>query len=157
FQQRRRLLELLVFEELPHQLLARIILPGLGLLGAGQQHLAFDLHERRRSDEEITGALHVDQFDEPKVFEKLLSDLGDGNIDDVYLVALDEIEQQIKRAAEGVEIDRVVHASWSVASYQWSVYPDLDHGPLVEGQPVGCDGHGAGDGQRRRRGRDALL
>ena len=109
-QRRGRVLELAVFEELLHQLAPRV---GLVLVGfprvGGEEHPALDLHERRGHDEELPRELDVEFAHGLDVVEELVRDARDGDVEDVHLVPLDEVEEQVERAVEGIERDGVGH------------------------------------------------
>src|SRR5205823_299385 len=86
--------------------------------------LALNLHERAGHHDEVADALHVEDRHDVEVVLELLEDARDGDVADVHLVALDEVQQQVERAAERVEIDLViVHERWPVARGWWLVYP----------------------------------
>ena len=107
FEEGGRVLEVLVLDELLHELAARVFL-GLGRrLGVRQQHLALDLHQRGRRHQEVAGAFHVDQREDVEVLLELLGHARHLDVADVHLLALDEEQQQVQRAAEGVEDDLV--------------------------------------------------
>ena len=105
-----RFLGLAILDELLHQLPAGIVLDLLGSLGrAGEKHSALDFHQRGRENEEFAGPFDVDSLDRVQMFEKLLGNLGDGNVADIDLMPLNQIEKQVERAVEGVERDLVDH------------------------------------------------
>jgi hypothetical protein len=103
-------LRLAVLDELPDQLLARVVWLRAGrVVGPGQEELALQLDQGGGQDEELAGPLHVESLDGVQVVEELLGDPGDGDVADVDLVALDEVQEQVERAVEGVECDLVDH------------------------------------------------
>ena len=109
-QRRGGILELAVLEELLDQFAARV---GLGILVdvriGRQQHPALDLHQRRGHDQEVAGELDVELVETLEMLEELVGDRRDGDVENVHLVLLDEVEEQVERAVEGVERDGVGH------------------------------------------------
>ncbi len=107
-QQLGRGLELLVFEQAPHQGLARILV-GILLrrIGARQEHARLDVDERRRHDEELPRHVEVHLLHQVDVVEILPGDERDRNVVDVQLALLDEVQQQIEGPFEIVEPDRI--------------------------------------------------
>ncbi len=108
-QQLGRGLEPLMLEQAAHERLARILL-GILLRGivARQQHPRLDVDERRRHHEKFTGDIETQFGHQIQVFEVLLRDEDDRDVVDVHLVLLDEVQQQIERALEVLQADRIV-------------------------------------------------
>ncbi len=107
-------LELLVLDELVDELPARIELLVLdcvgvdGLLVLGQEHPAFDLHERGGHDEELAGQLELELAHGVEGVEVLRGDLLDGDVVDIELVLADEEQQQVERAFEDLQLDAII-------------------------------------------------
>jgi hypothetical protein len=105
------ILELLVFQELADQLGPRVagalLIRLLGFLPR-QEHGRLDLHQRGGHDQEIARQIDVESLEDLDVLQVLVGDLGDGDIVDIHLFLADEIEQQIERAGEDVEVDAVI-------------------------------------------------
>ena len=101
-------LELLVLEQAPHQRVARIFfvrrIAGRGL-GPRQQHLALDVDQRRRHHQEFAGDVEVELLHQVQVLEVLLGDDRDLDVVDVHLVLLDQMNEQIERAFERLQLD----------------------------------------------------
>ena len=109
-QQFRGGLELLVLEQPPHQRVARILFLALdagGRLGARQQHLRLDVDERRGHHQEFARDVEVQLLHQLDRVEVLLRDERDRDVVDVDLVLPDEVQQQVERPLEVVELDRV--------------------------------------------------
>src|SRR6185369_9637418 len=90
---------LLILEQAPHQLAARI-LPRL-LIAARQQQLRLDAQQARRHLEVIGRLVDAEGSD---TNQKLLGDVGDGDVVDVELLFANEREEQIERARERLEL-----------------------------------------------------
>ena len=92
----------LIFQKAPHQLLAGIslLLAGLLVLFAGQEHAALDVQEGCRHDEKFAGDVHVLVVHLVDIFEVLVGDLDDRNIVDVDLVFFDQVHEEVQRAFE---------------------------------------------------------
>jgi hypothetical protein len=88
-------LESLGLDELPDELLPRVLLlaPFVRLLR--EKHLHLDADQGRRHLEELAGQPEVQRFHEAQVLEVLLRDLGDGDVVDVDLVLPDQVEQEV--------------------------------------------------------------
>ena len=107
-QQFGRDLELLVLEQAPYQQVARIFLvPRVAGRGFGprQQHLALDVNQRRRHDEELAGEVEVQLLQQVQVLEVLLRDDRDLDVIHVHLVLLDQMDEQVERAFERLQLD----------------------------------------------------
>src|SRR5437773_6061666 len=100
---RRGFLELFVFDQLPNQFPARIVLLRffLGwLLIDRKQAAALDVKKVRRHDNEFAGHVDVQFLEGLQILEVLPGDALDGDVVNVELIALDQIKQQIERALE---------------------------------------------------------
>ena len=75
-----------------------------------QEHLALDLHQRGGHHEEIAGALDVDHRQDVEVVLELPGHARDGNVTNVDLLPLDQVEEQVERTAKDVEVDEIIHA-----------------------------------------------
>ncbi len=104
-------LELFVFDQLPDQFPARIVLFRL-LLGRllidRKQAAALDVKKVGRHDDEFAGHVDVQLLESLEVFEVLPGDALDRDVVDVELVALDQIKQEIEWALENLELDLVI-------------------------------------------------
>jgi hypothetical protein len=69
-------------------------------LPAREEQLALDLHQRGGDDEELAGQFDVDQLDDSEVVEELFGDAGDGDVEQVDLVPLDQVEQEVQGAVK---------------------------------------------------------
>src|SRR5512147_78214 len=95
----RRLFERLVFKQTPDQFFARIRPLELILRGFihRKQHLGLDLEQRCSPDEKLAGDGQVQIFHRLDVLEILPGDEVNGNVVDVDLVLLDEVQEKIER------------------------------------------------------------
>ena len=133
----------MIFEQTPDELLARVVLGRLFLrigFGLGQEDARLDVQERRGHADELAGHVEVDLLHRLERLQILLGDQGDGDVEDVDLVLVDEVQQQVERALEigqhefegegrmeGVSgLDRArVPGLWRVCVRR--VFPDLGH------------------------------
>src|SRR5262249_32034118 len=101
----------LVLLELLHELAARVF--GLLRLALGwwQQQARLDLHERRRHHQILARQVEVQLLEEAKVGEILVCDQRDRNVVNVDLVLLDQVQQEIERPFEDVELKARIHTS----------------------------------------------
>jgi hypothetical protein len=65
------------------------------------------VNQRRRHHEELPRDVEVQILHQVDVLEVLFRHLEDRDVVDVHLVPLDEMQQQIERALEIIEVDRV--------------------------------------------------
>ena len=87
-----------MFQEPFHQFLARIFLrlQFIQLRIARQQHLRFDVDQRRRHVNEFRAQLDVHGQRLLHVIQVLGSNLSDGDVVDVDLLLADQIQQQVE-------------------------------------------------------------
>ena len=84
---------------------ARILhLAGLGNLPR-QQHLNFDADERGRHLEELTSDIQAELLNPPHCGQELRGDLRDGNIENVDVLLANQMQQQLERSREPVDLD----------------------------------------------------
>src|SRR6185437_16725230 len=103
---RRRILELAILDQLLHEFAARVgDIVGFFESTRRQKHPALDFHQGRGHHNEIAGQFHVEYLQQLQVFEELLGEGGDGNVEDIDLVPLDEVKEQIERSVESIERD----------------------------------------------------
>ena len=100
----RRLLVPLVFPQPAHELGPRILLV-IDALGPRQQQARLDLRQHRRHREVLGRELEPELLHQVDVFHVLPRDRGDGDIDDVEVLALDQVEKQVERPFERLEKD----------------------------------------------------
>ena len=107
---RALVLELLVLEELLHEAVTRVdLLLEVDVLG-GKQHLRLDHHQRRGEDQELADVVEVEVLDQLDVAEVLLEHARDRDVVDLDLLLPDEVEEQVHRSGEVLELDAIVHA-----------------------------------------------
>src|ERR1017187_1067262 len=97
---------LTVFEEAPHELLARVLL-GRVRGCARQDHLRLDVHEHHLDIEELGRDLEVELLHEDEVLVILPADVGEGQVPDVEFVLPDQVQQQVERPLELRQLHRV--------------------------------------------------
>jgi len=103
-------LEGLVFQELPHQIGPGVLLfRGLVLAGGGQEHAGLDVEQGRGHDEVLPRQVQVQGTHAIQGGEVLFRDQGDGDVGDVDLVLLDEMEQKVQGTCKDVEADFIRH------------------------------------------------
>src|SRR5882724_7080576 len=97
-QKLRRILEFLVFHQALHQVrprIFRLFRPGQRI--RRQQHLRFDVDQRRRHINKFRRHIHVQLFQFVQVVEVLRRDLRNLNIVNIHLLLFDQIQQQVQR------------------------------------------------------------
>ena len=108
-------LELLVFDQLPNQIPARIILVRIflrRLLIDRKQAAALQVNQIRRHDDEFARDIDVQFLECLEIFEVLAGDPFERDLVNVDLVPLDQIKQQIERTFENLELDLVIASMW---------------------------------------------
>jgi hypothetical protein len=95
------LTDLLILEQPPHQLSPRV-LPAVFLLAPGKQHLRLEPHEAAGHVQVVGGLVEAEIVDRLK---KLIGDSGNRDIGDLQLLLSEEMEQQVERTRERVELD----------------------------------------------------
>src|SRR6267154_1637402 len=101
-------LELFVFDQLPDQFPARIVLFRflLGrLLIDRKQAAALDVKKVGRHDDEFAGHIDIQFLESLQVLEVLPGDALDRDVVDVELITLDQIKQEIEWALENLELN----------------------------------------------------
>ena len=106
FELARRELHPLILDQASRQFGPRI----LGLLAGvrpahGQQHSRLDVDEHRRHQEVLAGEFEVSSPDLLDVGQILPRHVGHRNVEDVEVLAPDQVEKQVERALEGLEND----------------------------------------------------
>ena len=123
FEERGGVFDSFIFQKLLDQLVARV-----GQLGGGggfafdgrrlgEEHGAFDFHEGGGHDEEVAGDVDVEAVlvahgsEHVDVAHVAVEDAGDGDVVDIQLVALDEIEEKVEGAVIDVQFYAIFHES----------------------------------------------
>src|SRR5215471_1028501 len=107
-QQAGRGFELLMLEQASHERVARILFFAFDTrsrLRTRKQHPRLDVNQRRRHDEKLAGDVEIQLLHQLNRVEILLRDERDGNVMDFHRVLLDEMEEQIERSLEVLELD----------------------------------------------------
>ena len=100
------LLEAFVFLQPANQLGARVFFfATFRRSRSRQQHARFDLGEHCSHEQIFAGQLELQLGHDLDVLHVLPRDLGDRNVENVEILAADQIQQQIERAFEGFEED----------------------------------------------------
>jgi hypothetical protein len=76
-----------------------------------QEHLGLDHHQRGGEDEELSDVVEVEVLDQLDVAEVLVEHPRDRDVVDLDLFLPDEVEKQVHRAGEVLELDAVVHVT----------------------------------------------
>jgi hypothetical protein len=114
-EERRRLLEGPERQQLPEELGARVLSVALLLVlvifafGLARELAALHFHEPRGHEEELGDAVDVDLRGVAQALDVAVGDPCDGDVVDVDLLPLDEVEEEVEGAAVVVEFDAVVH------------------------------------------------
>lgn len=88
----------LVFQQALHQFFPRVDLVAFLVDGfSGQQQLRLDPAKGSSYENKLTGQIDIHRFHLADIRQKVVGDLGDGNVVDIQLVALDKKQQQVKR------------------------------------------------------------
>ena len=66
------------------------------------------MDERRRHDKELPHHVEVQLLHEPQVVQVLLRDERNRDVVDVHLMFPDEVQQQVERPFEDLQMDRIV-------------------------------------------------
>ena len=85
-------------------------------LGVGHQLARLQVGQRRRHHQVLGGDLHRHRLHRLQVRQVLLGDEGDGDLQDVQLVRLAQVQQQIQRPLELGQLDPVGGAGRNVAA-----------------------------------------
>ena len=109
-QLRRGFLEFFVFDQLPDQIPARIVFLRVflrRLLIDGQQAAAFQINQVRGHDHEFARDIDVQLLEGLQILQVLPRDALERDLVDIELVLLDQIEQEIERTLEDLELNLV--------------------------------------------------
>ena len=101
----RRLLEAFVFHQPADQLGARVTLVLRRGLGARQEHARLDLGQHGGHHQILGGQFEAQLRHQLHVLHVLVGDDGDRDMEDIQVLALDQVQQQVQRPLEGVEKD----------------------------------------------------
>src|SRR5690606_2709978 len=100
----RRLAEMLVLEQSAHQVGTRIDQLAILVHAPRQQHLRLDPDQRRGHLEELARTVEPEPLDPLDRLEELLGDAGDRDVEDVDVLFPDQVEQQVERTLEPLEL-----------------------------------------------------
>src|SRR5690606_26834162 len=138
------LAEMLGLEETPHQRGTRVHQLSALIRPAREEHLRLDADQRRRHLEELAGAIEAQALDALDRAEELFRDARDRDVEDVDVLLANQVEQQIERALEPLELhdeaafgDRRVHAHVESRTSASASPPSSDTGrsrtPMIPG------------------------
>ena len=113
------LLEAFVLQQPSHQLGTRVLLIELLLHLNRQQQARLDAQQCGGHHQEIAGIVQRQKLDDLKILQKLVSDRGDGNVVDVDLVLLDQVQQKIQRPLKSRQLDLVSLAGPEILEFRW--------------------------------------
>ena len=109
----RRVLERLAVEQAGEEqitlLEAAQLLVELDVFAAGEQAAGFQLHERRRDEQELGGRLEIDALHALDLRAERVDDAHEGDLPEVDLLLQDQMEEQVERALEHGGRDLVGH------------------------------------------------
>jgi len=66
--------------------------------------------QRRGQHEEFPGQVEIERADHFDVFQILPRDQGNGDVVDVELVFLDQMEEKVQGTLEDIELDLIIHS-----------------------------------------------
>ena len=104
------------------------LLVGIDLVAPGQQAAGLELDEHRGDDQELGQRLQVDRLPGGHLGHEGVDHRGQGDVEDLHLVVVDQLQQQVDRALEGGGGDGGDH----------------DHRPYRLAPPVSCTLAGPG-------------
>jgi hypothetical protein len=99
------LLEAFVLLQPAHEVGARIVFQAFFRRRARQEHARLDLGQDGGHDQVFGGELEAHLVHRLDVVDVLARDFGDRDVEDVQVLAADQVQQQVQRAFEGVEDD----------------------------------------------------
>jgi hypothetical protein len=105
FEPERGFAEMLVLEKAPHKLGPRVLQPIPFQTPSRQNHLRLDTDQQRGHFQEFASPIqtkHLDTRDRP---QKLSGDVRNRNVENVDILFTDQMQQQIERAMEPVQLD----------------------------------------------------
>lgn len=98
----------LVFEETLYQFFARIDLVALFVhLFPRDQHLSLYSHERGGDKDKFGGQIDIKAFEGLDIGQKVVGDLGDGDIIDIQFVPFDKEQEEVKGTFKGIDPYRI--------------------------------------------------
>ena len=103
--------EFLVFQQPLDQFPPRVVQRILDLLAPRQHHPRLDFDQRTGHFEKIADGVDIELLKDRQILEKLIGDRRDRDFGDLDFVLSHQIEQQIQRPAENLEIDEEIHGA----------------------------------------------
>ena len=107
-----RVAELLVLQQAADKLLPRVFQLPLHLVAPRQHLLRLDLDQQAGHRQEVAHGVDVQLLQHRQILEILVGDRRDGNIGDLHLVLPHQVEQQVQRTAEHVQVNAKVDHRW---------------------------------------------
>ena len=99
---------LLVFQQAADELLPRVFQFAFHFVASRQHLLRLDLDQQAGHGQEIAHGVDVQLLDQRQIFEILVGDRRDGNVGDLDLVLAHQVEQEVQRAPEHVQVNAKV-------------------------------------------------
>ena len=107
-----RVAELLVLQQAADKLLPRVFQLPLHLVAPRQHLLRLDLDQQAGHRQEVAHGIDVQLLQHRQILEILVGDRRDGNIGDLHLVLPHQVEQQVQRTSEHVQVNAKVDHRW---------------------------------------------
>ena len=128
--------EVLVLEQPPDQLRARVLDLALVVDPARQQHAGLDPDQRRRHLQELPRPVQVVRLHAPDGVEELVGDLRDGDVEDLDVLRADQVQEEVQRAVESLQLDDERLRSVGLAEGERPAFLDeIEGGAAVERGP----------------------
>ena len=105
----RRILEPLVLQQPLDQVVPRVVERLFDLIAVREHQTRLDFDQRAGDFQEIAHRVDVDLLEHRQIIEELCRDLGDRYLDHLHLVLAHQVQQEIQRTPERVEIDAEAH------------------------------------------------
>ena len=103
-----------------HQLLPRVFQFVLHLVAPRQDLLRLDLDQQTGHRQEIAHRVDVQLLEHRQILEILVGDRRDGNVGDLDLVLAHQVEQEVHRAPEQIQVNaKVDHGRGKQMGWWW--------------------------------------
>jgi bifunctional ADP-heptose synthase (sugar kinase/adenylyltransferase) len=98
-----------VLQKPADQLLPGIVDLFVDFIAARQDLVRLDFDKRAGQGQEIAHRVYVELLDYRDILQILIGDFGNGDVDNLHLVLSYQVQEQIQRSAEQVQIDAKIH------------------------------------------------